>query len=607
MPGTWGGQQSGDTLLSNKGYGTYRLTVFLRPEDQGTSLAIAVPSIATAYSLWINGELKDVQGIVGTTRDEMEAQNYTKAVYFTANQPLVELVLQVSNFVQRKGGMWDSMTLGSDEEITYNREKRIIMQIIIAGGLFIMGLYHIGVFVFRRSYKPPLWFATASLLICLRTLFTGDFLWSRLWPGFPWELAVKVEYLSAYLAIGFLVLYTHSIYPDDLPRKPTGWFFTVIVAISLPVLIFPAHIYTEFMQFSSFLLIVTMMAPVFGVILATYRKRPAARINLLFILLFFASVVNDVLFYNYILKTGDLLPWGLYSLLFAQTLMLAGRFSGAFVQVETLRDQLLESNQSLERRVKERTEELTLANEQLRQMEASRKDMLTNISHEFGTPLTSLIGYAAVMKEEELPQQSRRYIDIIHDKASLLQRLTVDLKNAIQLESNKLHLTHKYVDIPSWYSSIGDKFGMDVRAAGIQFVQTPLIEQDTLSNYRVNIDLTRIDQVLTNLIFNALAHTPKNGSITVSARSFIPWKKLLISVSDTGYGIKRSELSSIFDRFYKGSHSIAMQLPGSGLGLWISSEIMKQHGGRLGVRSKENHGSSFYLLFALHPRQEAEG
>jgi signal transduction histidine kinase len=601
VPQTWGAQQLEEVQLSNKGYGTYRLTILLHPEDQGRVLALAMPSIATAYTLWINGQIMDSQGTVGTTKGDMVAQNFTKSVYFTTVTPQVDLVLQVSNFVQRKGGVWSSLTLGIDERVTLTREKSIIIQTTIAGGLFIMGLYHIGLYLFRRVYIPTLWFGTASLLICFRTLFTGDYLWNRLWSTFPWELAVKVEYLSAYLAIGILILYTHSLYPHDLNKKLTYSLFAVIVIISVPVVIWPAHIYTEAMLLSQLILIVSMMYPVIGVIHAAIRKRLGAKVNLIFLFLFFATVVNDTLFYNYIVKSGDLLPWGLYVLLFAQTLILAGRFSGAFAQVENLSTQLHSANQTLELKVKERTQELVLANEQLEGMESSRRHMLANISHEFGTPLTSLIGYVTVMREEDLPPHSKKYMDIIHDKATLLYRLTGDLKNLIQLEAEKMQLIYTVANLFEWYCSIGNKFEMDVKAAGIHYIQTPISHQNTdIWKQYVKIDMARMDQVLTNLIYNAISHTTEGGSITIKARYYAPWRKVIVVITDTGSGIRRDDIPYIFDRFYKGSHSIHKQLPGSGLGLSITREIVQQHGGRLGVRSIEGKGSSFYILLPLY-------
>lgn len=163
VPSTWAAQRTEGLPLANEGYGTYRLTISIHPDDRGKVLALAVPSVATAYSLWINGVETDTQGVVGSSRAAMVAQNFTKTVYFSPTNETVELVLQVSNFVQRKGGIWSSFTLGTDQDLTFAREKNIVIQIVVAGGLFIMGLHHIGLYLFRRVDKATLWFGIACV------------------------------------------------------------------------------------------------------------------------------------------------------------------------------------------------------------------------------------------------------------------------------------------------------------------------------------------------------------------------------------------------------------------------------------------------------------
>ena len=603
VPGTWGGQAIEGRQLSNTGFGTYRLIVKLPPQARGDALALAMPSVATAYKLWIDGRLLESQGVVGRNRAEMTARNFSKIVYFTPRGDEAEIVLQVSNFVQRKGGVWAGIKLGNGGQIALERERRVTVQIAAASGMLIMGLYHIGLYLFRRKYRPTLLFGIASVLICLRTLFVGDTLGVRLWPHIGWELAVKIEYLSAFLGIGCFVLYTHSLYARDIGRKLAYGLFLAICLISVPVACLPANIYTQAMLFCQVVLVLSLVCIGVGVVKAATRGRPGARLNLVFVLLFFATVINDVFFYNFIVDTGDLLPYGLYAVMFGQTIVLASRFSDAFHQVENLSAQLTETNRTLERKIGERTEALVLSNERLQQMERARRSMLSNISHEFGTPLTSLIGYIMAMKEGVLSPRSDSYLDVVYEKARMLQRLTEDLKSLVSLETQQMSFHVQPLEWTAYYGSIEAKYGIDIRKHDIVFQLEPLRCAADQPFYIV-ADIERIDQVMTNLISNAIQHTSADKSIAISGRCFPRFRKCVIAVTDRGTGIPKREMPYLFERFYKGNHAPARKSAGSGLGLAISKEIAERHGGRLGMRSREGAGSTFYLVLPLYTKEE---
>jgi diguanylate cyclase (GGDEF)-like protein len=379
VPEIWGTQSIDGYALSNSGYGTYRLLIKLPPDVVGKAQALMMPSVATAYQLWINDELMAFNGTVGTSLEEMKAHNYPKPVYFTPLKNEVEIVLQVSNFVQRKGGLWEGIEMGPAKQITFDKEKDIMLQAAVAGSLFMMGLYHIGLFAFRRSERSTLFFGIACLLICVRTLFVGNILWYRFWPEFNWELAVKLEYLSAFMGIGFFMLYTFHLHSEDMSRKVTYGLFSFICLICLPITVFPARIYTHAMLYYQMVVLSSLFYMMYVVLKAAIRKREGAWINYVAMLIFIITVINDILYYNFIINTGDLLGVGLVTFIFAQTLVLASRFSSAFLQVAKLSDQLSDANRSLENKVKERTKELEVVNVFLQ--ESIMIDGLTNIKN----------------------------------------------------------------------------------------------------------------------------------------------------------------------------------------------------------------------------------
>lgn len=604
VPGVWEGNAYKGEQLSNIGYGTYRLLLKLPVDAPGRTFALDLPSIATSYSLWIDGRLLVEQGKVGDSRMAMKPQNYSRIAYFTPASQQVELVLQVANFVQRKGGVWSSIAFGEAGAIDQQREARIYRQAGLAAALLMIGLYHLGWYGFRQKYKPPLFFGLASLCIGLRTLFTGDFLGLRLWPGMSWELAVKAEYLSAFMGIGFLILYAYSLYPQDIPKKPAYGLFAFICLISAPVAALPALLYTQAMLYFQLLLLAALALISAGVARAAFHNRKSARLNLCLLLFFLATAVNDVFFYNFVLQTGDLLPYGLLVTIGGQIFIMASRISDTFNQAEQLSAQLAEANQELEAKVEERTRELRHSNEQLQQSEQARQAMLSNIAHEFGTPLTSLIGYASAMKEGVFPSHSDEalaYMNVIYEKGLILLRLSEDLKQLVSLERDQMSFQFAREEWTAYYNKLETKFGMDVRKQGIAFAHQQLVYTPATAEY-IEVDNARMDQVFTNLLANAVRHTPKSGTISITGRLFLLQRKAVIVIADSGHGIALQDLPYVFERFYRGD---AVAAAGSGLGLAISREIVERHGGRLGVWSEEGKGSRFFVILPLLTGQQS--
>lgn len=366
VPSIWGEQNYNGKPLSNEGYGTYFARIILPKYEIGETFGLIMPNVATAYKLWINGKRVATNGVVGRSLEEMKAQNYPKSVFFTPQQNEIQIVLQVSNFVQRKGGLWDEIQLGYADQIVLKREKEIILQMMVTGSLFIMGIYHIGLFAFRRKEYSTLFFGLACLFICVRTLLVGNLLWFRIWPEFNWELAVKLEYLSVFIGIAFLGLYSYHLHTRDMNRKIAYTLFTIICLSCIPIIFLPARIYTHAMLAYQILMIFPLVYIGYIVLKAAFNSRKGAWINCLAMFIFILSVINDILYYNYIIHTGDMIGIGLLTFIFAQTLVMASRFSTAYTQVENLSFKLREVNRNLEQKVKERTKELEKVNGFLR-------------------------------------------------------------------------------------------------------------------------------------------------------------------------------------------------------------------------------------------------
>lgn len=600
VPAVWSSQSINDQPLVDEGYGTYRMVIYLPPEEVGQAQALRMPSVATSYQLWVNGELLANNGKVDTNRDDMQPQNYPKPVYFTPANDTLDIVIQVSNYAQRKGGLWSEIRYGDAERMTAERDKDIIAQITVISALFVIGFYHIGMFVFRSKERSALLFGLSCLCVSLRTLFVGELLWFQFWPDFNWEIGVKIEYISAFMGIGLFVIYFYHLYPKDTSRKTAYGIFSLIAAMSLTVLVLPARMYTHAMLYYQFVLLGALLYLVYVVLMVTMRKRRGAWINFSAMLLIFLAVLNDVLYYNHIVRTGEWFGIGVYVFIIAQAFVLASRFTQSFSEVEKLSDELNELNQSLEQKVKQRTEELNIKNRQLNDMQQVRAEMLASIAHDLSSPILGIQMYAELTKEGRIKSGDDTFLHQIHENSSYMKRLVDDLFELSKLELKEQSFRFEYISVKPWFEDIIRRFKMDLQVRDFHLqlsrVETMVSGQDVY----IHIDKIRIHQVIQNMMDNAVKFS-KDRSDNITINCFITkheqlqTSELRLEIIDFGPGLSANEIPLVFNRFYKKEGNDM----GSGLGLTIVQAIIEEHQGRVGVESVKGQGSTFYFTLPI--------
>ncbi len=227
-----------------------------------------------------------------------------------------------------------------------------------------------------------------------------------------------------------------------------------------------------------------------------------------------------------------------------------------------------------------------------RKLNKLRKDFLANISHELRTPISMIQGYSEAIIDEiaQSPEEKKELAQIIYDESLRLRRLVNDLLDLAKIESGNYQLQYCKADLYQLLSRMTRKF-----SALANDLEISLIEE--LDNYLPNVffDVDRMEQVLTNLIDNALRHTPKGGRITLRAKRKGS-SKIIIEVEDSGIGISEEDLPFVFERFYKADKARTRGQSGTGLGLSIVKNIIQSHEGNIRVRSKIGQGTTFSII-----------
>ncbi|RPI71073.1 MAG: hypothetical protein EHM47_10985, partial [Ignavibacteriales bacterium] len=281
---------------------------------------------------------------------------------------------------------------------------------------------------------------------------------------------------------------------------------------------------------------------------------------------------------------------------------------------------------NLELKVSDRTVELQNARDELTETNAllkaahqTQNRFFTNISHEFRTPLTLILGPAKQLSEQLNEDKAKEQLDLIHRSAKKLNRLVDELLDISKIESGEMKLKACPINLVAALKEMTLSFYSLAERKNITFRVSS--DEEEIIAY---VDKDKLDKILTNVLSNAFKFTPEDGKVEIeinchpefisgSSEPEIDMLKsrqrrdrqvqlnnyIEISIRDTGIGIPKDQIDKIFDRFYQVDGSHTRQQEGTGIGLSLTKELIELHKGRIEVESEEGKGSTFRLYFLL--------
>ena len=228
--------------------------------------------------------------------------------------------------------------------------------------------------------------------------------------------------------------------------------------------------------------------------------------------------------------------------------------------------------------------------ESLKVQEEYRREFIGNVAHELKTPLFTVQGYISTLIDGGVKDKAirKKYLERADAGIERLIDIVNDLDMITKLESNELKLKMQTFDIVQLFQNVFDLLEMKADSKDI----TLMFDKDSYRPIFVNGDREKINQVLLNLIDNSIKYGKENGTTEVSIESLTD-KKLLIRITDNGYGIEKKHIARLFERFYRTESSRSREIGGSGLGLSIVKHIIEAHNEHIYVESKVGVGSEF--------------
>lgn len=555
------------------GHATYRLTVITGKDKQ---LMLLTPQIYDAAQIWINGESVYLEGEIGTSKGTSIIGIQKEFIPFETINGQAEIVIQVSSYNYVYSGLENALKIGSPRAVLKNTLRQWGLSVLVLGCILMIGIYHFILFLFRKREQIYLYFALLCLFCFARFIFEvgGINDYFRLIPN---ETLVIRMYAVLWAVHGYLIIYFSLLVAESkwLQKRfirDHGYLFITIV----PYFITPLQ--------NKLLVAISMALFIIPMLLSMREiwRFPKRRENPFIILYLVSLVLFLVVGSSTQIFLHDYFMLGLITntvLMFAQMIMLSQNYADAFKKVE-------ETNANLEHLVEERTKDLAITTEAM-------KEMIGNISHDLKTPLTALSQNLELLYDKEIPTdkiEREDYLNIAYHKNLDLQRLIKNLFEVNRIETGQVAYSLEWIRVSTLFADITEKYNSFVRSKGLVF--EAYTEEDT----EIQIDIEKIWSVFDNLIYNAMRYTKIGGKITVSFE--VKENGIAeIVISDTGCGIASEHLPHIFEQFYKVSKSRNERDGDSGMGLYIVKTNVEGMGGTVTVKSVLEQGTKFVLAF----------
>lgn len=400
IPSSWNKHTASEDFINGDGFATYRMTFIT---DENGRLALKMPRLHTAYKLWLNGKLSAAAGTVGKTKDTMIPQYLPQIIFFDAKQGNNEILIQVSNFHHRSGGILESIRVGSEKQILALRYNNIAKDFLLFGCLIFIGVYHLALFFFRRKNTSALYFGSFCVLIGIRTLLVGECFLIYIFPGFNWEIAHKIMTMTYYFGVPLILMFFMSIFPKYFNARVIKTSQIMGITFGALIILTPARVFTVANPLYQIWTIIAIIYIFNALINIFINREKDSWIIILGASAFLLCTINDIIFTSiwmndngymflkHLFRTGNLSSVGQFIFAVANSLLLSKKFSDSLKQEEIITKKLTEINSNLDKIVLQRTEALIESNEKIEQQKLELEKANRQLQKlSLKDPLTSL-------------------------------------------------------------------------------------------------------------------------------------------------------------------------------------------------------------------------
>lgn len=566
VPSEWEGVVN-NTRISSKGVGTYRIRIKMDPAY--AMYGIKTTSIRMASKLYINGRLAGGSGRPAAQQEASITENKPYTVFFPSEKEYLDVVIQVSDFDYMSGGIVQPVYFGREKAISRLTLQRGMVDLVSVTTLIMTSLYFAGIFVFRKKERALLYFSIYCIAFAFFISTHHEKVLLQLIPTLDFIAVIRVKASMLFVCLAFVYLFIHEWGEQFLPgriMKCCIWLYSVFC---LAILTAPFSVYAEFeavVHIAAYAFNLAVMFYILKALIARqYGSLGKTGVQLLCLscgFLVFHSA-SGMLYNSTLLHDNTISHLALLLHVFTISLFISKRHSDAYNSVEALSESLI-------------------------RMDKTKDEFLLTTSHELKTPLHGIINITQSILDSS-DNRSASHTDDLNYVITIAKRLSSLIQDIIDfqsMKSNTLRLNTRILDINGPVRVVLEVFQRMYHSKRIS-----LMNHVPANTYFVVADENRVRQILYNLVGNALKFT-EQGEVRIEAA--VRDSIVLISVSDTGIGIRKELQEMIFEHHKHWAESRLEEYPSAGLGLPIARQLAAHMKGKLWLEESEpGKGSKF--------------
>ncbi|WP_143473239.1 ATP-binding protein [Flavilitoribacter nigricans] len=576
FPSLWNGKMIAGKKRTGRGKATYRLKISL-DQQPDTLLGLFLPDFFTAYKVWVNGREVAANGQVGWDRRSSKPHWLPQVKNITTNARELDLILQISNYHHRKGGVTESIRIGASERLADDLNRRFFFIFLILGLFLMTGFFLFAFWFVGKKEKGVLFFSLFCIVHSYYLVGSEHYPLHHLFPNLPFALTVRLEYLSLYWSLGLYWLIAGLLFPNVIRRQWIRATLVLCTLYSLWTIFGPVSFFSSTLNVFLAIIFLSMCYGMWQFFRSFEKERPG---------LGFGRVGFACLFFMAVYSIGDNINlWQV----------------NTFVEFTSYLGFLL--GQSMQYVAQFAQEQKRTADEASAASQA-KTDFLATMSHEIRTPMNGVVGMADLLSKTPLNPEQTEYLTAIKSSGQNLVAILNDILDLSKIEAEKMQLESRLFNLPDLIREVVGVLRESLQEKDLAFLER--IDED-VPRY-LNGDPIRLRQILLNLLSNAIKFTQK-GSVGLHLyRHGVGEGKIQLGmeVRDTGIGMSDQQLTRLFEPFTQAETSTYRKYGGTGLGLAIIHRLIQIMNGSINVESELGGGSVFTVIipFSLpNPRE----
>jgi signal transduction histidine kinase len=582
FPSYWNNIELESKEKGGKGYATYRLVLLNTPAN--VQLAIKMRNAMTSYKLWINNELLLENGRVGKSHELTTPGFFPDIKTFQSKENRLRITLQIANFSHAKGGMRGNVMLGTVGKVNQIRERKVVYNSFLFGAIFIMSVYHFGLFYLFKKDRSTLYFGLLCFFISLRILSTGEILLNN-YIGTTWEILQKIEYVTFIISLPIFLMFVKALYHKVTSSTYVMGINAIAFVLLLLTLFTKSSVFSHIASPYQYLVVLSGIYVLY-VLIQTIRsddqERSGALIFLMGYIVMFGAVVHDVLYYNFLAHQADLSPLGLVVFIVFQSFLLSKRNAKTSNMIEDL-------NSSLKQKVVERTLELEEKNKALEQLNKEKDGMIGIVAHDLKAPFNKISGFSELIRlTGDLSQEQREYMGQINHMVDSGVGLIHDVLDMNAYSYDDFQLNPIQVNLRQFF--------YDWKESYLQLlsIKDQSLHVEIKSDVMISLDINLFTRIMDNLLSNAIkfSQSGKNIWITVDETK----QQVRVKIRDEGPGFSNEDKGLMFRRFQRLSARPTAGEDTNGLGLSIIKTLVSKLNAQITLKSELGNGAEFIVL-----------